>query len=188
MAKKLCIFLFCLSLFVFTISCSSKKHHKRHINVVHLKDGRYTYKEKYKTQQPGSTFDGNDWIVWYWLMTNNNSSYYTSSSPSASSFIPPKGTDWMGSNISTGRVFTATPPTPEELENPIETVTEDLITDQYGHPEVDADGNLVDPSEISMEPDAPSTPADGDVGSVDSSGSGGDSSSSDGGDGGGGGD
>lgn len=180
--------------------CSPKRH-KRNVHVVHLKDGRYAYKEKYKHHRPGATQEGNDWVVWYWLMHNDGGTYnyYYNSKPSTgSSFSPPARQIWVEAGGSTsgrvGTVFTTIKPspTPEELQSPLEELTESVITDQYGNPEVDADGNLVDPDSIAMEPDTTTvadTDAGGDSGSGSGDGGSGDSGGGDsGGDSGGGGD
>lgn len=140
-------------------SCLQKKDHKIAMHVMHLKDGRYCYSQRLRDYAPGAVKgDDGNWIIWYWLILNNGgtNNYYTSYN-NTSTFSPPKGTQWepAGSTVSSGSdasVFSAAP-TESELEKPISEPTEELVVDEAGHPEVDADGNLVDPTEISSSPE-----------------------------------
>jgi len=164
--------------------------HKRQEQIIHLKDGRYAYHEHYHKYRSGAVRDNstNDWIIWYWLMltptagTPPNAYYVNKKSSSSLNFEPPDDCIWVDDSFTTS-------PTPKDLEEPLDIEDEDVVVDNAGDPQVDGNGNLVDPEIVTATPETSEDAdanADSSSSSDSSSASGdGDSDSAGGGDGGG---
>lgn len=171
MRKELIGLLFVCLMFI--PSCGKhnhSKHHKQSVKVHHLQDGRCCYQS--------------DSGVWYWLILYNmNSSnspstvfYNSSNMSSMPTGRSPAGYVWSPVNNAEGKVLI---PTEQEMEQS-QIFDENIVMDERGSPEIDADGNLVDPDSI-----APDNGYDADSSSSESSDSGSSDGGSDGGSGGG---
>jgi hypothetical protein len=156
------------------------KHYKQKVQAVHLKD-----KKKWVSHDPRTD-------KWRWLV---KAAKATAEALDEADFFdgdfagndPPSGYVWVSHDRCPA--VPANPSADEkaeiteiEAQHPEQVVQEELVVDEHGNPEVDADGNLVDADQL-----APDTPYDSDSNSSDSSSdsgssdSGGDSGGGDGG-------
>lgn len=150
----------------------SKNHHgrlahKEQVKVYHLKDGRSCYRKH--------TSNGD---LWFWLYIMNSNQYYYSNTANYNSL--PSGVTWVSSNTVPTIESSPLASLITEAEATVDTT---IACDARGMPEVDADGNIVDPDQLA--PDEPfdsndATDGENDAGSADNSG-GGDNGGGDGG-------
>lgn len=183
--KKLGLILSTVAILGFcAMGCDGQKHRKAHVKVYHLKDGRYCYEQKNGKKS-----------TWYWLEEladgidldgdEIDSDLYTSTTYTPTdNFRPPAGTHWVSATTNS-----QVPTAPSQWQiaevEPAESV---VVTDSRGHPEVDEDGNLVDPDQLAPDESFDATDDTADDASADSgdTGDAGDTGGDGGGDGGGG--
>lgn len=178
----ICCIVFAAISFIF-IGCENRSYNHRNrkshkiekVHVYHLNDGRRCYYDS-------------DTMLWYWLILGDSgsSTYYTGSESRPAGYVWSTVRGPINENTERSSFVS---PDAKEVENisfyePDAMYEQELVVDERGYPEVDADGNLVDPDQLA--PDDGYGPDSNDsydsVDSSDSYDSGYDSSDSGGGD------
>lgn len=151
---------------IFSSGCQSRyKHYKQRKTVYRLHDGRQCYYD--------SSSD-----LWFWLYMTNSSgnNYYIGNE------IRPSGYSWQTVSYDGKNIIPDQKEIQEiEILEPENIIDQEIVVDERGLPEVDIDGNLVDPDQLApdtdygpdISPDSnspDSSPDSGDGGGSDSGG------------------
>jgi uncharacterized membrane protein YgcG len=165
--KRLLVLTLALLMLFTAGGCKQKaKYRKEHVKVYHLKDGRYCYKHH----------DPKHGDKWYWLVKSARAAGAVAEEIDLEDFFTDnvsdlddvKGAMWVSSSSAPAAIKVEAEPSAtemqqiEQLDASNQVIVEAVVTDARGNPEVDADGNLVDPDQLAPDEsfDAPTDNSD----------------------------